>query len=243
MYSLWFILKPSGSVYFAFCTCRGGADQSCRHLGAALFKLDNFLSKERPSVTLPAYWNPKPMPDTRPLPYMEMKMAHSTGLETKRVMINYDESWIDSFDLRPPKQRKDLPHEKQLEFAGNLRDIDKKFGILDYLPGSEASICDKNYSSSESDVETDVSYMTITARAKEFAKDYTTNGDNVDSMSQLFVETLKVIPVKTATFGQHKNDNWNDMHHLLVTGKKVRGIYTQQKTTEKNNRKNPQEKM
>ncbi len=138
MYSLWFILKPSGSVYFAFCTCRGGADQGCRHLGAALFKLDNFLSKERPSVTsLPAYWNPKPMPDTRPLPFMEMKMAHSTGLETKRVMINYDESWIDSFDLRPPKQRKDLPHEKQLEFVGNLRDIDKKSGILNYLPGSE----------------------------------------------------------------------------------------------------------
>ena len=59
-------------------------------------------------------------------------------------------------------------------------------------------------------------------------------------MSQLFVETLKVIPeeidlVNTATFGQHKNDNWNDMHHLLVTGKKVKGIYTQQK----NNRKPP----
>ena len=27
MYSLWFILKPNGSVYSAFCTCKGRADQ------------------------------------------------------------------------------------------------------------------------------------------------------------------------------------------------------------------------
>ena len=51
MYSLWFILKPNESVYSAFCTCKGGADQGCRHLGATLFELDDFLSKERTSVT------------------------------------------------------------------------------------------------------------------------------------------------------------------------------------------------
>ena len=27
MYSFWFVLKPNGSVYSAFCTCKGGADQ------------------------------------------------------------------------------------------------------------------------------------------------------------------------------------------------------------------------
>ena len=36
-YRLWFILDPNGSVYSAFCRCKGGADQGCRHLGAALF--------------------------------------------------------------------------------------------------------------------------------------------------------------------------------------------------------------
>ena len=114
MYSSWFILKRNESVYSAFCTSKGGADQGCRHLGAALFKLDDFLSKEHTSVTsLPAYWNPKPMPETRPLPFMEMKMAHSTGLNNKRAMTNYDESWIDSFGPVLPKQRKDIPLDKQ----------------------------------------------------------------------------------------------------------------------------------
>ena len=67
VYKLWFILKPNGSIYSAFCRCIGGADQGCRHLGAALFELDDFLSSERSAVTsLPAYWNPKPMPETKP---------------------------------------------------------------------------------------------------------------------------------------------------------------------------------
>ena len=30
---------------------RGGADQGCRHLGATLFELDDFLSNQRKSVT------------------------------------------------------------------------------------------------------------------------------------------------------------------------------------------------
>ena len=56
LYKLWFILKPNGSIYSAFCKCKGGADQGCRHLGAALFELDDFLSNERRTVTsLPAY--------------------------------------------------------------------------------------------------------------------------------------------------------------------------------------------
>ena len=57
------------------------------------------------------------MPDTQPVPFMEMKMSHSTGLHCKGVITNYDESWIDSFDPRPTKDRTDLSYEKQLEFA------------------------------------------------------------------------------------------------------------------------------
>ena len=44
LYRLWFILDSNGCVYSAFCRCKGGADQGCRHLGATLFELDDFLS-------------------------------------------------------------------------------------------------------------------------------------------------------------------------------------------------------
>ena len=50
-YKLWFILDKRGSVYSAFCQCKDGADQGCRHLGAAMFSLEDFLSGNRLAVT------------------------------------------------------------------------------------------------------------------------------------------------------------------------------------------------
>ncbi|XP_028412514.1 uncharacterized protein LOC114535352 [Dendronephthya gigantea] len=246
MYKLWYILKPNGAIYSAFCNCKGGADQGCRHLGAALFELDDFLSHERPSVTsLPAYWYPKRKPDTKPVPFMDMKMSHTPGLHSNRVVTNYDESWIDSFDPRPTKQRDDLPDEKQLEFAKQLKDIDKHSGILDYLGLKQSNLDLNNLESSSSDADSDCSFetdiypFTITARLETFSIDHDINEENVDNMAQLFVDNLSVTQeeiytVSTATIGQHTNPNWHEMRHLLVTAKKVKGLYTRQKTVEKN---------
>ena len=75
-------------------------------------------------------------------------MAHSTGLNSKRLMTNYDDSWIDSFDPVLPKQRIDLPLDKQIDFAKKLRDIDSKSGILDYLPYSGTACSDSSPDSS-----------------------------------------------------------------------------------------------
>ena len=163
MYKLWFILRPNGSIYSAFCRCKGGADQGCRHIGAALFELDDFLSGERTAVTsLPAYWNPKPTPKCRPLPFLEVKLSHSTGLGSKRDMTPYDDSWIDSFDPRPTKQRKDISIEDKINFAEKLRNIDKESAILDYLP-SNKDVSDKNVQECTSlpTQDKDVSHLTI----------------------------------------------------------------------------------
>ena len=175
------------------------------------------------------------MPDTRPVPFMEMKIAHSSGLKSKRVMTNYDKSWIDSFDPRPSKQRNDLPYEDQLEFARKLQEIDERSGILDYLllgtvqSNSEPNSCELN-GSLESSFGKDISNLTIIAKAKEFACDNVVNGENISNMSKMFVDNLKVAPeeidtVNMATIGQHTNDNWHEMRHLLVTGKKIESLY------------------
>ena len=168
-----------------------------------------------------------------------MKMAHSTGLNNKRVMTYYDESWIDSFDPVLPKQRIDIPLDEQIKFENKLRAIDKKSGIFDYLPGILYSDSSSESSESEIDVHVDISHVTISARAEEFARYNTVNDDNKDTMAECFVESIKVSPeeidwVNAATVGQHKNDNWHEMRHLLVTGKKIKGLNTRQKAIEKN---------
>ena len=139
-------------------------------------------------------------------------MAHSTGLNSKRLMTNYDHSWIDSFDPVLPKQRIDLPLDKQIDFAKKLRDIDSKSGILDYLPYSGTACSDSSPDSSpdsseyEIHVPVDISHMTISSRAEEFARHNFVNADNIDTMAQLFVQSINVTPeeinlVNVATVG------------------------------------------
>ena len=81
--------------------------------------------------------------------------------------------------------------------------------------------------------------MTISSRAEEFARDNIVNADDIDTMAQLFVQSVNVTPeeinlVNVASVGQRKNDNWHKMRHLLVTGKKMKGLYIRQKNIEKN---------
>ena len=232
VYKLWFILKPNGSIYSAFCRCKGGADQGCRHLGAALFELDDFLSSERSAVTsLPAYWNPKPMPQTKPLPFLEMKLFHSLELDSKRNITNYDESWIDSFDPRPTKDRRDIPFVDKVNFAAKLMNIDRDSGILDYLPLNENANEQSTDTTLPTAEEDDVSNLTILSKAKLFVTENNINEDNIHQYSSVFVAGLSTTPaerelVSQMTVGQHNNDCWHEIRHLLVTGKKMKGLYT-----------------
>ena len=135
-YRLWFVLDSNGSVYSAFCRCKGGADQGCRHLGATLFELDDFLSNQRKSVTsVSAYWNPKPTPKNKPVPLLEMKVSHGHGKRNKRKVTAQDDSWIDSFDPRPMKHRNEITLNEKMEFAQKRKKIDPSSGILNFLSG------------------------------------------------------------------------------------------------------------
>ena len=138
-YRLWFIISPKGSVYSAFCECKGGPDQRCKHLGASLFELEEFLSDERTSVTsLLAYWQPKPKPQNKPLPLLELQLSHSMRLKRKRRYVTFDDSWIDSFDPMPNRLRSTITDEDRANFAAKLANIDDEAAILDFLPGSSS---------------------------------------------------------------------------------------------------------
>ena len=128
-----------------------------------------------------------------------------------------------------------MSYEKQLEFAKKLQHIDDESGILNYLGYENDSGSNSSDHESTSSLEFDNLYpLTIMAKAKEFASANTITEENVNNMSQLFVDSLKftteeIEAVKQATIGQHTNDYWHEMRHLLVTAKKVKSLYTRQK--------------
>ncbi len=221
-YRLWFIISPNGSVYSAFCECKGGSDQGCKHLGASLFELEEFLSNERTSVTsLPAYWQPKPNPRNKPLPLLELKLSHSVKLKRKRQYVPVDDSWIDSFDPMPNRLRCTMTEEEKADFASKLADIDDESGILDFLPESSRSKA----------VEQKIPIMNfdrlrIMTRAQTFVrKNRRLIKKDIDKGCKNFVETLLCTKaeqslINALTVGQSQNEQWHKMRHLMVTGKK-----------------------
>ena len=238
LYRLWFILDSNGSVYFAFCRFKGGADQGCRHLGETLFELDDFLSNQRKSVTsMSAYWNPKPTPKHKPVPISEMKISFNNLRKKKRKFTPSDDSWIDSFDPRPMKQRRETTFKEKLDFATKQRKIHPRSGILDFLPSS------KDFDDNENGAqqpENNISYLYVLSQAKMYVKANLDklSEDNFLNCAEEFLQTLTFsdndrMNIEKATGGQHKNKTWHKMRHILVTGKKIKSLYTRQKTLEK----------
>ena len=50
----------------------------------------------------------------------ETKISQSSLMKKKRKIKPYDDSWIDSFDPRPMKGRKEITHKEKIDFANKL---------------------------------------------------------------------------------------------------------------------------
>ena len=251
-YKLWFILSPNGSVYSAFCRCKGGADQGCRHVGAALFELDDFLANNRISCTsLPAYWNPKPTPNHKLIPFKQMKISHSRPKKGKRKVTPNDESWVDSFDPRPKKSRNDTPLSVKEAFAQQLREIDPEAAILKFLPCtteekndpgcnftnapiSEISELGREEGSLKEKEVKNTCAKSILLKAEAFVAKKNICVENVQGQAKAFCEQLSITKeerdtINNCTIGQRENKKWREMRHLMVTGTNIKQIYTRQK--------------
>ena len=171
-----------------------------------------------------AYWNPKPTPTLKPVPMSEMKVSQSSLMKRKRKITPYDDSWTDSFDPRLMKGRKDITLKEKTDFAKKLREIDPCSGILDFSPFSP------NYDENESysfHFDNNISHLTILSQDKNYAETNFNNlsEDNLLNFAEEFLKALTFsdndrMTINKATMGQHKNESWHEMRHLLVTRKK-----------------------
>ena len=167
----------------------------------------------------------------------EMKVSQGSLMKKKRKITPYDDSWIDSFDSRLMKGRKDITLKEKIDFAKKLREIDPCSGILDFSPFSP------NYDENESysfHFDNNISHRTILSQDKNYVGTNFNNlsEDNLLNFAEEFLKALTFsdndrMTINKATMGQHRNESWHEMRHLLVTGKKIKSLYTRQKTLEK----------
>ena len=98
-----------------------------------------------------------------------------------------------------------------------------------------------NNENSAQQPENDISHLYVLSQAKMYVKANLDklSENNVLNCAEEFLKTLTFsdndrMSIEKATVGQHKNKTWHKMRHLLVTGKKIKSLYTRQKTLEKN---------
>lgn len=167
-----------------------------------------------------------------------MKISHSTVKKKKRKVTPCDDSWIDSFDPRPMKHREETTTEEKIDFANKLRKIDPCSGILDFLPSSNDF---DDIENTPSQSEHNISHLYVSSQAEDYVKANLDklSENNIFNFAEEFLKALTfsandIMEINQATVGQHRNKTWHEMRHLLVTGKKIKSLYTRQKTLEKN---------
>ncbi|KAK2568079.1 hypothetical protein P5673_008005 [Acropora cervicornis] len=79
----------------------------------------------------------------KPVPISEIKISFSNLRKKKRKVTPSDDSWIDSFDPRPMKQRRETTVKDKLDFATKLRKIDP---LSKKNPLTDLSLTGKNFS-------------------------------------------------------------------------------------------------
>ena len=167
-------------------------------------------------TSVPAYWDPQPEPTQDPVLIFDLKISHSTG-SGKRKITPYDESWIDSFDPRPPKNRTDPTFLDKMDFATNLQQVDPDAAIFNYLPSVEMS---------KIKIERSLSKLSILSKLKHFVaenkKKITTN---LFVFAKEFVGKLSYTPqergeISKVIAAKHESSNWYTIRHLLIISKR-----------------------
>ncbi|XP_062596797.1 uncharacterized protein LOC134258287 [Saccostrea cucullata] len=125
-YDVWVIMAKNGNVKCAYCTCIGGADGGCRHIGATLYEIEAFEVK---SVADGGnLWAKRPRKHDCPVPIKQLKImkARYTGVE-------YNQSDAHNFDPRSVDQRQNYSEMEITKIARSLREISPNIQALDIL--------------------------------------------------------------------------------------------------------------
>ena len=185
-----------------------------------------------------AYWNPKPTPKHKPVRISEMKISFSNLRKKERKVTPSDDSWIDSFDPSPMKQRRETTFKEKLDFAMNWENRSPLwYSWFFYHLQKTLMIMKTVHNSLKIIFDICMYYLKLRCMSRQILIDKLSE-DNLLNCGEEFLQTLTFsdndrMNIEKATVRQHKNKTWHKMRHLLVTGKKIKSLYSRQKNLSK----------
>lgn len=138
---VWVIAETGGTVKSAHCTCIAGLSESCSHVAALLFYVEDLVRKtERKTVTdMPAYWT---APSKQIVKYAKVEdIDFSTPIRQLRKSFTVQNT--------VPRKTQDIPEMNDNEFMNfltELKSINPQAGILNVVkPFCESNATDIDY--------------------------------------------------------------------------------------------------
>ncbi|XP_069110803.1 uncharacterized protein [Argopecten irradians] len=194
-YDVWIVCgKDIGDIKMAYCTCIGGADGACRHIGATLYEIEAFEVK---SVTDgDNIWVKRPRQHDCPVPIKQLKVMKARYTSTAD---DYQQSSAQHFDPRCLDHRQSYTETDISDIAQSLREISPDMQVLELL-----------------DVNTPNTDVHMEEQCHEcpslFVSDILRNANTEEEFVELLSLTEENIShVETCTLTQSENKNWKEL--------------------------------
>lgn len=219
-YDAWVIVdKQTSEVKMAYCTCIGGADGACRHIGATLYELEAYEVK---SVTDgDNMWKKRPRQHDHPVSVKRLKI---TKAQNPSLSSGRDEGNLENFDPRPMDQRKCYDDEDISSITSDLRKISPNLQILDVL-----ETMNENYEEvvQEKEVYFECVKLSVMKKAERFydSSSKLLSDEDYDSfINDLKLDQDRVNLIKNSTIGQSSNSLWLELRKGMLTASNFRAV-------------------
>ncbi|XP_070579172.1 uncharacterized protein [Ptychodera flava] len=218
-YKLWIIFTNAaqGSIFSAYCCCRGGVDGYCRHVVATLFEIMDYLQDGmRRSVTSgPCLWVRRPSQNDTVSDPQEV-----TSLQTNlgRDRIPLPRPVDDEYSALPPEVNLPDPNvlfDKVKEIKPSACMLDVKFKKQD-----NEKICFPELNS-QTPVKKVTSFWT---QHKCSDTAHCTDSCRNQLMDILLYTENEIADIEVQTRGQSKNPNWHSIRKGLITASVLKSI-------------------
>lgn len=235
----WVILKSSGEVSSAHCTCMAGVAESCTHVGALLFKVEATVRcRENATVTeRPAYWM-LPSNIKKVYPEVGHKINYTSAAATRKSL----NSLLDGETHTRPALRtcctKTTPQpptpEEMAKFYSDLYNTGTRSGILSVLPHYSEDFKDPIQPIR------DFKFLTSVCNASLDGSDFLTLQQHCQTIiSTADVSEVQAVQIERRTRAQHNSSLWfaaragritaSCMHHVYATDIKFPALSTVKK--------------
>ena len=243
-YDLWFIVEGKGanrgSTLKAKCMCKGGRDGGCKHLGAAMYSLEELLNMrgDTSATSGPCLWMKKAQSSTKPCDMAELVIEKFKLPSHKMKKQEHSYSQYIDVDVRATNDRNQPSKKKLMKLTRKMKELKparvslpllRKLYLPKPKPGSSTGTV-------KTKVCEDIAVKSVGIMERKLTACIKGNPEHNSAQiyKTLFFTAEEIKEVNDATVKQWQCKEWYTQKAGFITASKSKQVFTRQTTIEKN---------